>query len=146
MTNENDPTLQTEQYVDQIFGPGTGRRHLRFLERIAHPGLREMVLRYHGLEADTQHISLEENYLIGLSVLAALGRYDTAVMFAKTLLHLGTPKEKLLEAGARLSMWIGGLPAVEASFRIQRAISEYERDGLGSLSAWLPELPEEEAR
>ena len=48
-------------------------------------------------------------------------------------------KEKLLEAGARLAMWIGGLPAVEASFRIQRAISEYEREGLGSLSVWLPE-------
>src|SRR5688572_23128272 len=132
MANEDDPELQTERYVDAIFGPGSGRRHLRFLERIAHPGLREMILRYHGLEADQSQLSLEENYLIGLSVLAALGRHDTAAMFAKTLLHLGTPKEKLLEAAARLSMWIGGLPAVEASFHVQRAIAEYERDGLGS--------------
>lgn len=139
MANDDDPSAQTERYVDGIFGPGSGSRHLRFLERIAHPGLRDMVLRYHGLEADTEHLSLEENYLIGLSVLAALGRFDTAAMFAKTLLHLGTPKEKLLEAGARLAMWIGGLPAVEASFRIQRAIAEYERDGLGSLATWLPD-------
>lgn len=139
MANDDDPRAQTEAYVDRIFGPGTGERHLRFLERIAHPGLRDMVLRYHGLEADTAHLSLEENYLIGLAVLAALGRFDTAAMFAKTLLHLGTPKEKLLETGARLSMWIGGLPAVEASFRIQRAIAEYERDGLASLAVWLPD-------
>jgi hypothetical protein len=138
MAHDDDPELQTERYVDAIFGPGSGRRHLRFLERIAHPGLREMVLRYHGLEADTRHVSLEENYLLGLAVLAALGRFDTAAMFAKTLLHLGTPKEKLLEVGARLSMWMGGLPAVEASFRIQRAIAEYERDGLASLAVWLP--------
>jgi hypothetical protein len=137
MAND-DPREQTEHYVDGIFGAGSGQRHLRFLERIAHPGLREMVLRYHALEADTQHLSLEENYLLGLAVLAAVGRFDTAAMFAKTLLHLGTPKEKLLETGARLAMWIGGLPAVEASFRIQRAIAEYERDGLGSLGAWLP--------
>lgn len=139
MANDDDPRMQTEGYVDRIFGPGAGERHLRFLERIAHPGLRDMVLRYHGLEADTTHLSLEENYLIGLAVLAALGRFDTAAMFAKTLLHLGTPKEKLLETGARLSMWIGGLPAVEASFRIQRAIAEYERDGLGSLAVWFPD-------
>jgi len=139
MSNDDDPRAQTERYVDGLFGPGGGERHLRFLERIAHPGLREMVLRYHGLEADTAHLSLEENYLIGLAVLCALGRFDTAAMFAKTLLHLGTPKEKLLEAGARLAMWIGGLPAVEASFRIQKAIAEYERDGLGSLSVWLPD-------
>src|SRR6478736_217071 len=107
MTTDPDPELSTERYVDAIFGPGTGRRHLRFLERIEPAGLREMILRYHALEGDTRHLSLEENYLLGLAVLAALGRYDTAAMFAKTLLHLGTRKEKLLEAIARLSMWIG---------------------------------------
>ncbi len=103
------------------------------------PALREQILRYHALEADTRQLSLEENYLIGLAVLAALGRHDTATMFAKTLLHLGTPKAKLLETVARLTMWIGGLPAAEAAFRVQRAIAEYERDGLGSLALWLPE-------
>jgi alkylhydroperoxidase/carboxymuconolactone decarboxylase family protein YurZ len=135
----DDPIAVTERYVDGLFGPGSGRRHVEFLERIAHPGLREMIHRYHAIEADTSQLSLEENYLIGLAVLSALGRHETAAMFAKTLLHLGTPKEKLLEAVARLSMWIGGLPAVEAMFRIQRAVVEYERDGLGSLAAWLPE-------
>jgi hypothetical protein len=54
------------------------------------------------------------------------------------LLHLGTPKEKLLEASARLSMWIGGLPAVDASFALQKAIREYEKEGLGSLGVWFP--------
>jgi alkylhydroperoxidase/carboxymuconolactone decarboxylase family protein YurZ len=140
--DERDPSQETERYVDRIFGAGAGKKHLRFLERIQNEGLREQILRYHALEADTRQLSLEENYLIGLAVLAAVGRYDTAAMFAKTLLHLGTPKEKLLEAVARLSMWIGGLPAVEAAFRIQRAIAEYERDGLGSLAVWLPESSE----
>jgi hypothetical protein len=135
----DDPKKQTEAYVDGIFGDGAGRRHLRFLERIADPGLREQVLRYHALEADTAHLSLAENYLLGFAVLAALGHHETACMFAKTLLHLGTPKEKLLAAAARLSMWVGGLPAVEASLRLQRAIAEYERDGLGALAAWFPE-------
>lgn len=137
--DERDPTAQTEAYVDGLFGAGAGKKHLRFLERIEHPGLREQILRYHALEADTRSLSLEENYLIGLAVLAALGRHDTAAMFAKTLLHLGTPKAKLLETIARLTMWIGGLPAAEAAFRVQRAIAEYERDGLGSLAVWLPE-------
>ena len=137
--DERDPSEQTEAYVDAIFGPGNGKKHLRFLERIEHAGLREQILRYHALEADTSQLSLEENYLIGLAVLAALGRHDTAAMFAKTLLHLGTPKAKLLDTVARLTMWIGGLPAVEAAFRVQRAIAEYERDGLGSLAVWLPE-------
>jgi hypothetical protein len=135
----DDPSAVTERYVDGIFGEGTGRRHVAFLERIEHPGLREMIHRYHALEGDTSRLSLEENYLIGMCVLSALGRNETAAMFAKTLLHLGTPKEKLLEAVARLSMWIGGLPAVDTTFRIQRAISDYEREGLGSLAAWLPE-------
>ena len=134
-----DPVEQTVSYVDGLFGEGAGEKHLRFLERIQNPALREQILRYHALEANTAQVSLEENYLLGFAVLAALGRYDTATMFAKTLLHLGTSKEKLLEVVARLSMWIGGLPAVEAGFRVQRAIAEYERDGLGSLAVWLPE-------
>ncbi|HYQ42600.1 MAG TPA: hypothetical protein VER11_11555 [Polyangiaceae bacterium] len=136
---DRDPIEQTVSYVDTLFGEGAGNKHLRFLERIQNPALREQVLRYHALEANTAELSLEENYLLGMAVLAALGRYDTAGMFAKTLLHLGTRKEKLLEAVARLSMWIGGLPAVEAGFRVQRAIAEYERDGLGSLAVWFPE-------
>jgi len=137
--DEQDPIEQTKGYVDGIFGEGAGGKHLRFLERIQNPALREQILRYHALEANTQELSLEENYLIGFAVLAALGHHDTAGMFAKTLLHLGVRKEKLLEAVARLSMWIGGLPAVEAAFRVQRAIAEYERDGLGSLAVWFPE-------
>lgn len=143
MSKTDDPALleATERYVDGIFGEGTGRRHVRFLDRIENPALREMIHRYHGLEADTRALSLEENYLIGMCVLAALGRDATAAMFAKTLLALGTPKEKLLEATARLSMWIGGLPAAEASFVVQRAVREYESAGLDSLAAWFP--PEE---
>lgn len=138
----DDPTALTERYVDGIFGEGAGRRHVAFLDRIEHDGLREMIHRYHALESDTSRLSLEENYLIGLCVLSALGRHETAAMFAKTLLHLGTPKEKLFEAVARLSMWVGGLPAVDTMFRVQRAVSDYEREGLGSLAAWLPETRE----
>jgi alkylhydroperoxidase/carboxymuconolactone decarboxylase family protein YurZ len=132
---------RTESYVDSIFGGGTGQAHVRFLERIENGALREMIHRYHALEADTSELSLQENYLIGMCVLCAQRDYQAASLFAKTLLHLGMRKEKLLEATARLAMWIGGLPAVDASFAVQKAIREYEREGLGSLGVWFPKEP-----
>lgn len=132
----------TEAYVDSIFGAGTGEAHARFLERIENPALREMIHRYHTLEANTSELTLQENYLIGMCVLLSQRDYQAASLFAKTLLHLGVRKEKLLEATARLAMWIGGLPAVDASFAIQKALREYEREGLGSLGVWFP--PERE--
>jgi alkylhydroperoxidase/carboxymuconolactone decarboxylase family protein YurZ len=131
--------LDTEAYVDRIFGPGAGEAHVRFLERIQNPALREMIHRYHALEADTSELSLSENYLLGMCVLLAQRDYQAASLFAKTLLVLGVRKQKLLEACARLAMWIGGLPAADASFAIQRAIREYEGDGQASLEVWFPE-------
>jgi hypothetical protein len=131
----------TEAYVESIFGAGTGEPHVRFLERIENPALREMIHRYHTLESDTAELSLQENYLLGMCVLLSQRDYQTASLFAKTLLHLGVRKQKLLEACARLAMWVGGLPAVDASFTIQKAIREFERDGLGSLAVWLPPKP-----
>lgn len=133
---------RTEAYVDSIFGSGKGEAHVRFLERIENPALREMIHRYHALEADTSELSLQENYLIGMCVLLGQRDYLAAGLFAKTLLHLGVRKEKLLEACARLAMWIGGLPAVDASFAVQKAIREYEREGIASLGVWFP--PERE--
>ena len=127
---------ETDAYVESIFGAGTGEPHVRFLERIQNPALREMIHRYHSLEANTSQLSLQENYLIGMCVLLGQRDHQTAALFAKTLLHLGMRKEKLLEACARLAMWIGGLPAVDASFTIQKAIREYEQEGLGSLGVW----------
>ena len=129
---------ETEAYVESIFGPGTGEAHVEFLERIQNPALREMIHRYHTLEADTTELSLQENYLLGMCVLLSQRDYQAAGLFAKTLLHLGVRKQKLLEACARLAMWIGGLPAADASFTIQKAIREYERDGLASLGVWFP--------
>ena len=135
----NDDLIKaTARYVEQIFGPGTGDSHVRFLDRVENAALREMVHRYHSFEADTSLLSFEENYLIGLCVLCAQGRDATAAMFAKTLLALGVSKHKILEAVARLSMWIGGLPAVEASFVVQKAIREYEADPKAALAAWFP--------
>ena len=131
----------TEAYVESIFGPGTGEPHVRFLERIENPALREMIHRYHTLESDTAELSLQENYLLGMCVLLSQRDYQAASLFAKTLLHLGVRKQKLLEACARLAMWVGGLPAVDASFTIQKAIREFERDGLGSLAVWFPPEP-----
>lgn len=128
----------TKRYVERIFGLGTGESHVRFLDRLENTALREMIHRYHSFEADTSQLSLEENYLIGMCVLCAQGRDATAAMFAKTLLALGVSKLKILEAVARLSMWIGGLPAVEASFLIQKAIREYEADPKAAVRAWFP--------
>ena len=92
----------TESYVEGIFGAGTGEAHVRFLDRIQNPALREMIHRYHTLEADTSQLSLQENYLIGMCVLCAQRDYQAVSLFAKTLLHLGVRPEKLLEATARL--------------------------------------------
>ena len=68
-----------------------------------------------------------------------LGAEPGRHLFAKTLLHLGVSPEKLLESVARLAMWVGGLPAADASFAIQKAIREYQQEGLGSLAVWFPE-------
>lgn len=131
---------RSEHYLDQLFGPDAGRRHSEFLRYLDHEGMRELLHSYHVLASDTTHLSIEENYLIGMCVLCALKSYSTAGMFARTLLHLGTPKEKLLEALMRLSMWVGGIPAAEAATHIQRAIRDYEQRGQDSLEAWFPRL------
>lgn len=137
--NYPDPIRSTEQYVDRIFGSGMGKRHVRFLEKISNAALREQILRFHAIEGDTQLVTIEENYLIGVCVLCACGHYGTAAMFTKVLRHLGTSSERILEAVGRISMWAGGLPAVEASFAIQNALREYERDPAGSLAQWFPD-------
>ncbi|MET0594347.1 MAG: hypothetical protein ABW133_16715 [Polyangiaceae bacterium] len=137
-----EPLATTVRYVEEIFGPGSGARHAAFLDQIRNDALRDAVHRCHAVEADTTFVSLEENYLLGMCVLAALRSYGTAAMFAKVLMHLGTPREKILEAVGRLSMWVGPLPATEASFIVQRAIDEYEAQGKASLDIWFPETAE----
>jgi hypothetical protein len=133
-----DPVATTARYVDGIFGPGFGARHVAFLDRIENDALRDAVHRCHAMEGDTSRVSLEENYLLGMCVLGALRSYGTAAMFAKVLLHLGVSREKVLEAVGRLAMWVGPLAATEVTFVIQRAIGEFEAEGLGSLGAWFP--------
>ena len=135
-TDERKQT--SERYLDELFGPGAGARHSAFIDRLDHPALREALHGYHVLEADTRHLSVAENYLLGMVVLCAQRAYGPAAMFAKTLLHLGVAREKLLEAIARLAMWVGGIAAAEAAAHIQKAIGEYEQRGLASLDAWFP--------
>jgi hypothetical protein len=129
---------RSERYLDEIFGAGAGARHSAFIDRLQHPALRETLHAYHVLESDTAHLSVEENYLLGMVVLCGQRAFAPAAMFAKTLLHLGVRREKLLEAVARLAMWSGGLLAAEAAAHIQKAIREYEQRGLDSLEAWFP--------
>lgn len=128
----------TITYLDTLFGPGFGQRHCHFLEGIEPEGLRDVLHSYHGIEADESHLSVRDNYLLGMAVLCATRSYGTAAMFAKTLLHLGVPKATLLEVMHRLSMWVGGVAAVEAAMQIQRAIREFEAKGVASLDAWFP--------
>jgi hypothetical protein len=130
--------LETRRYLDDLFGPGAGERHGRFLDSIEDEALRDMIHGYHALESDTTHLTVAENYLIGMTVLCATGSYGTAAMFAKTLMHLEVPKEKILAAIARLAMWVGGLRAVEAALQMQRAIRDYEARGLASMETWFP--------
>jgi hypothetical protein len=139
--NEADPAEVTRRYVDSMFGPGAGERHLRFLDRIENAALREMMHRCHGMEADERLVSREESYLFGLVTLCALRSYDTAAMFAKTLRHLGTSRARVLEAVSRTAMWAGPIPATEAALRIQRALDEYDLRGAASLDAWFPQSP-----
>src|SRR5215213_8895266 len=97
--------VRSQRYVDGLFGAGAGARHAAFIERLASPVLRETLHTYHVIEADTRHLSVEENYLLGMAVLCAQRAYGPAAMFAKTLLHMGVKREKITEAIARLSMW-----------------------------------------
>ena len=135
----DDLHRRSERYLDALFGPGAGARHTAFLAHLEHPALRDTLHGYHVLESDTRHLSVAENYLLGMTVLCAQRAWGPAAMFAKTLLHLGEPRGKLLEAVARLAMWIGGIAAAEAAVHIQRAIADYEQRGWASLESWFPE-------
>lgn len=139
---ELDRQRQSERYLDELFGAGAGARHTAFIDRLDHPALRDTLHGYHVLESDTRHLSVAENYLLGMVVLCAQRNFGPAAMFAKTLVHLGVPRDKLLEATARLAMWIGGIAAAEAAAHIQKAIGDYEQRGLASLDAWFPPAAE----
>ncbi|GAC1352926.1 MAG: hypothetical protein NVSMB1_20770 [Polyangiales bacterium] len=129
----------SEAFLDSVFGAGEGRKHTAFLAHLENDALRDAVHRCHAMEADTALLSVEENYLIGMSVLCANRAFGPAAMFAKTLRHLGVQREKILEAIARLSMWIGAVQAAEAASHIQRALHEYDQTGKASLAAWFPD-------
>ena len=136
-------TTDSERYLDDLFGPGAGARHTAFIDRLEHPALRAALHGYHVLESDTRYLSVAENYLLGMTVLCAQRNYGPAAMFAKTLIHLGVPRAKLIEATARLAMWVGAIAAAEAAAHIQKAIGEYEQRGLASLEAWFPAARED---
>jgi hypothetical protein len=129
---------RSQAYVDRLFGEGAGRRHTSFLDRIEPEALREALHRCHVIESDETHVTIEENYLIGVAVLCATQRYGPASMFAKTLRHRGVPATKILEVVGRLAMWIGPVPAAEAAGHIQRALREYDDQGAASMDAWFP--------
>jgi alkylhydroperoxidase/carboxymuconolactone decarboxylase family protein YurZ len=142
MTTDHDLKQRSERYLDGLFGAGAGARHSAFIDRLEHPALRDTLHGYHVLEADTRHLSVAENYLLGMVVLCAQRNFGPAAMFAKTLLHLGVSRDKLLAATARLAMWIGGIAAAEAAGHIQKAIGDYEQRGQASLDAWFPPAAE----
>jgi hypothetical protein len=129
----------SEAFLDATFGEGAGRKHTEYLRYIQNDALRETLHRYHALEADTARLSLEENYLIGMCVLCVTKSWGPACMFAKTLRHLGVEREKILEATARLTMWIGGIPAAEATAHVQKALREFDEKGVGSMGDWFPD-------
>jgi hypothetical protein len=136
-----DPELlrRSEQFVDGLFGAGAGARHSRFLDGIEDETLRAEIHRYHAIQADTSLISIEEHYLLATCVLCATRAYGSAQMFAKTLRHLGVPRAKILAALGRLSMWVGGIAAAEATAHVRKAIDEYDRLGAASMAAWFPD-------
>lgn len=136
-----DEVRRGEAFLDRVFGPGMGARHSRFLQHLEDPELRRLLHACHALEGDEAHLSPAENYLIGMSVSCATRNYGPAGMFAKTLRQLGVPREKILAAVTRLSIWIGPVPAAEAAAHVQRALREWEEHGIASMAAWFPEEP-----
>ena len=138
MTLTPEDRARSERYIDELIDPGAGARHSAFIERLEHPALREALHDYHVLESDTKYLSVAENYLIGMTVLCAQRVFGPAGMFAKTLLHIGVPREKIMEAVARLTMWVGGIAAADAAMHIQKALREYELRGLASMDSWFP--------
>jgi alkylhydroperoxidase/carboxymuconolactone decarboxylase family protein YurZ len=135
---DKDLIDRSQAYVDRLIGEGAGLRHIAFLDRIQPEALREALHRCHLMEDEDTHLSVEENYLIGVAVLCATRCYAPASMFAKTLRHRGVPATKILEVIGRLAMWIGPVPAAEAAGHIQRALREYEDRGAASMDAWFP--------
>jgi hypothetical protein len=142
----DDERNASEVYLDRIFGDGAGAKHSRFLGHLESPALRDVLHGYHLLESDETHLSIEENYLLGMVVLLATKNFAPAAMFAKTLRHRGVAREKILEATTRLSMWIGGIAAAEAAVHVQRALREWDERGLDSMKGWFPEPPAEPAQ
>jgi alkylhydroperoxidase/carboxymuconolactone decarboxylase family protein YurZ len=128
-----------ESYLDRIFGQGMGRKHVRFLAAVENRHLRDAVLRFHGVEGDERALDVVTNYMCGMSVLYATRSFGTAGMFAKALRHLGVKRATILEAVGRLSMWVGGVIAIEATAHAQKALDDWERRGLLSLEARFPE-------
>ncbi|MCA1663467.1 MAG: hypothetical protein LC659_04225 [Myxococcales bacterium] len=139
MGDDEELLRRSEAYIDGIFGSGAGEKHSRFLQHIENPTLRATIHSYHLMQAQKDELSIEENYLIGMCVVAAQRCYGPAGMFAKTLRHRGVRREKILEAAGRLSMWIGGIVAAEASAHIQKALDDYDKRGVASLDAWFPD-------
>jgi enoyl-[acyl-carrier protein] reductase I len=121
-----DTQERGEAFLDQIFGEGMGARHTRFLDHVEDTALRDVLHGCHVLESDDTHLSTAENYLLGMTVCCALRSYAPAGMFAKTLRQLGVPREKILAAVTRLSLWVGPVPAAEAAAHMQRALREWD--------------------
>jgi alkylhydroperoxidase/carboxymuconolactone decarboxylase family protein YurZ len=138
---ETELIAQSQAYLDRVFWTGAGSGHSQFLDHLEHDGLREAIHRCHLMQADTRWLSVEDNYLIGMCVLYAQRCYGPAGMFARTLLHKGVAQERILEAAARLSMWIGPIPAAEAAGHLQKALADYAQRGPASLQPWLPAPP-----
>lgn len=135
----DDETLSASKaYLDGIFGAGAGEAHAALLDRFQNASIREQLHRAHVMQADDSTLSVSEHYLIGMCVLCATKTWVPAEMFAKTLRHLGVSGDKILEAVARLGVFIGPVPAADAMGHIQKAVKEYDREGIASLRAWFP--------
>ncbi len=143
----NDPGLvkQSQAALDRLFGPGAGRRHTAFLDGLPHAELRTALHRAHLWAAQDEHLSPQEHYLLGMTVLYAQRAYGPAAMFARTLLHLQVDPATVYEAVARLALWIGPVQAAEAAGHLQKAVTGYQDHGLASLEAWLPGIGAEPA-
>lgn len=140
-TDATPPALKaaSEGFLDGIFGPGMGARHTAFVERLGEPTLRDGLHRYHVLESDERWLSIEDNYLLGMTVLCATGDFAPASMFAMTLMHRDVPKERTFAAVARLEMWVGGIRAATALGHMRKAVRSYEKHGMAAMAGWFPE-------
>lgn len=131
MRDDDNAARVSKDLLESLFGPGSAER-LRDARTLGHANLVPVADLHNAVAADTRLLSLQEHYLIGMSVLLATGRARSAQSVVKLLRHVGMSAETIREAASRLTIWCGGLTAMEMMYHVDVALKDYEAKGVAS--------------